>query len=75
MVDDEPTWRERLLYVRFRVAGWFAWQLVRPFPLPLGLSPRNPIYRVSARLWGIAYTDGAVENFREFRDHILKEQG
>ena len=63
---------DRIRYALFRIRGWLAFQLVRPFPLPLYRSPRSLFYRLSARLWGIAYTDGAVTDFAEWREFIRK---
>ncbi len=60
-------------YLRFslyRARGWLAWQCVRYFDLPLSRSPRSLIYRVSARLWGVAYAVDAFPTMAQWREHV-----
>jgi len=57
-------------YGWFRFKGFVAWNIVRWFPLPLSLSPRNPIYRASARLWGCAYAADALPTFGDWKMHF-----
>lgn len=64
---------DRLAYALVKAKGWLAWQVVRWFPLPLW-SKGTLRWRLSARLWGLAYTAGAFPSFQDYRDWMCDDR-